>query len=226
MQTLIIPRLRRSVPQAADIPAAIQAAGIAYTEAAHVNWPEAYPYKPMMEFAAAHTGDALLLHYRVEEQSVRAVARGDHEHIWEDSCAEFFIAFSPDACPGTPQTGGLYYNIECNCTGKLLVAAGEGRNGRIPAPAETMQAVSRWASLGTEPFDTRSEPTRWELALRLPAATFFMQGPGSLGGLTATGNVYKCGDCLPVPHFISWSPIRTESPDFHRPDFFGQMIFE
>ena len=217
MQTLIIPRLAEKVSSAADIPAAMKAAGTTYTSVANVNWPETFPYKPKVEFAAVHTGDALLLHYRVEEQSVRAVALQDHEHIWEDACVEFFCM---------PAGDGIYYNVECNCTGKLLVAAGKDRHTRQPAPAEVMQSIDRWASLGTEPFDTRQEPTCWELALRLPIGTFFQHELSGFDGLTATGNVYKCGDCLPVPHFISWNLIGTENPDFHRPDFFGQMKFE
>lgn len=217
MQTLIIPKLNHAVATAAEIPAALLAAGISYTPITNVNWPESYPYKPKVEFAAAHTGDALLLHYRVEEQSVRAVAKEDHEHIWEDACVEFFVMPS--------EADGLYYNIECNCTGKLIVAVGEGRNERIPAPSEVMQKIDRWASLGTEPFDVREEPTKWEVALRVPITTFFKHKFESFEGLMAKGNVYKCGDNLPVPHFISWNPIKTENPDFHRPEFFGQMIF-
>lgn len=213
---MFIPKLNQKVANAADIPAAIQAAGIAYTSIDNVNWPDAYPYKPRVEFTAAHTGDALLLHYRVWEQSVRAVARQDHEHIWEDSCVEFFCM---------PAGDGIYYNVECNCTGKLLVAVGKDRNERLAAPAEIMQSIDRWASLGTTPFDTRLESTKWELALRLPIAAFFKHEFNSFDGLTATGNFYKCGDCLPVPHFISWNPITTENPDFHRPEFFGQIKF-
>ena len=214
---LTISKLKQKVALAADIPAAMKTAGITYTSIDNVNWPEAFPYKPKVEFAAAHTGDALLLHYRVEEQSVRAVAVKDHEHIWEDSCVEFFIM---------PAADGFYYNLECNCTGKLLVAVGKDRNERTPAPAEVMRNIDRWASLGTEPFDTRQEPTKWELALRVPITTFFKHKFEGFSGLKATGNVYKCGDCLPVPHFISWNPIKTENPDFHRPEFFGQMHFE
>ena len=215
--TLIIPKLNQVALSAAEIPAALLAAGITYTPIDNVNWPESYPYKPKVEFAAAHTGDALLLHYRVEEQSVRAVACKDHEHIWEDACAEFFIM---------PAEDGFYYNLECNCTGKLLVAVGKDRNNRQPAPAEVMQGIDRWASLGTEPFDTRNEPTKWELCLRVPISTFFLHKFESFDGMKARGNAYKCGDNLPVPHFISWNPIKTENPDFHRPEFFGQMHFE
>lgn len=216
MQTLSVHRLSLAVTSAADIPAAFCAAGIAYTPVAQVNWPEAYPYKPSMDFAIAHTGDALLIHYRVTEQSVRAVATEDHQRIWEDSCAEFFCM---------PADDGIYYNMECNCTGKLLLAAGRDRHERTKAPATVMQGVDRWTSLGPEPFDTRLTPTTWELALRLPLSVFFQHQIESLDGLTVQGNVYKCGDLLPVPHFVSWNPILTEKPDFHRPEFFGQIQF-
>ena len=37
-------------------------------------------------------------------------------------------------------------------------------------------------------------------------------------------NFYKCGDETAHPHFLSWSPIGTPSPDFHRPEFFGELI--
>lgn len=212
----MIPKLNKTIARAAEIPTAFQAAGIEYTPISNVNWPKDYPYKPKVEFAAAHTGDAILLHYRVEEQSVRAVAKQDQEHIWEDSCVEFFCM---------PAQDGFYYNVECNCTGKLLLAVGKDRNERQPAPAEVTQSIDRWASLGTTPFDTRLEPTKWELALRLPLTIFFRHNFDNLDGMTASGNFYKCGDCLPVPHFISWKPIRTETPDFHRPEFFGEMKF-
>lgn len=38
-------------------------------------------------------------------------------------------------------------------------------------------------------------------------------------------NLFKCGDELSHPHFLSWQPIRTEKPDFHRPEFFAQVRF-
>jgi len=217
MQTLVVQKLNQIVRNAVDIPAVFHSSGIVYTPVSNANWPANFPYKPKVYFGAAHTGDALLLHYRVEEQSVRAVAQRDQEHIWEDSCAEFFFM---------PVDDGLYYNIECNCTGKLLVAVGRGRGERKPAPIEVMRNIDRWASLGSGSFDVRREPTAWELALRVPVADFFLHSLKSLDGLKARGNVYKCGDRLPVPHFISWNPIKTETPDFHRPEFFGEIIFE
>ncbi|MBR3931598.1 MAG: hypothetical protein IKJ46_03350, partial [Tidjanibacter sp.] len=27
-------------------------------------------------------------------------------------------------------------------------------------------------------------------------------------------------------HFVSWSPIGVEQPDFHRPEWFGELVLE
>ena len=39
-------------------------------------------------------------------------------------------------------------------------------------------------------------------------------------------NFYKCGDKTAHPHYLSWSPIDTPKPDFHRPEFFGELILK
>ena len=203
MNRLIIPGISVTRVTAQEIPTLFQENGTDYNTVENVNWTKEYPYCPRMEFAIAHTSDAFLVHYRVEEQSIRAVAQKDNDSVWEDSCAEFFIS---------PAADGLYYNIECNCAGTLLLGVGEGRNNRqLADPAITGQ-IDRWASLGRTPFDTRQQHTSWELALRT-----------TLDGCKVRGNIYKCGDLLPVPHFISWSPISTPTPDFHCPQFFGEM---
>ena len=60
------------------------------------------------------------------------------------------------------------------------------------------------------------------LALDIPASTFGLE---TFAGLQARGNFYKCGDRLPVPHYLSWAPIGTPKPDFHRPEYFDRLIF-
>ena len=39
------------------------------------------------------------------------------------------------------------------------------------------------------------------------------------------GNFYKCASATSEPHYLSWNPILTDKPDFHRPDFFGDIYF-
>ena len=39
------------------------------------------------------------------------------------------------------------------------------------------------------------------------------------------GNIYKCGDLLPQPHFVTLFPIQAPQPDYHRPEFFQPLPF-
>lgn len=182
-----------------------------------VNWAE-YPYQPKVKFRIAHTEDSILLHYKVHEASVRAKYGTDNGAVWTDSCVEFF------SMPGGDR---IYYNIECNCIGTLLVGAGETRgDSREHAPKEIMEQVQRWASLGNMPFSERLEETDWELVLIIPYTVFFKHQIQSLDRKEVKANFYKCGDELKTPHFLSWNPIHTETPDFHKPEFFGELEFE
>ncbi len=179
-----------------------------------LNWPEAFPYRPEAEFDLCHDGGELHLRFRVKEDAVRAVCTADREHAWEDSCVEFFF---------DPHGDGSYYNLECTCIGKLYLCRGEGRHGREFLPEAAYAAIRRRCSLGTESFGLREAPTAWEVELDVPASVFGLQ---TFSGLHARGNFYKCGDRLPVPHYLTWAPITTPKPDFHRPEYFDTLIFK
>ena len=179
-----------------------------------LNWPEAFPYRPEAEFDLCHDGGELHLRFRVKEDAVRAVCVADREHAWEDSCVEFFF---------DPHGDGTYYNLECTCIGKLYLCRGEGRHGREFLPEAAYAAIRRRCSLGTEPFGLREAPTAWEVELDVPASVFGLE---AFSGLHARGNFYKCGDRLPVPHYLTWAPITTPKPDFHRPEYFDTLIFK
>lgn len=180
-----------------------------------VNWAE-YPYRPMAKFRIVATPDGFLLHFRVREESVAAVADGDGGKVWEDSCVEFF---------SSPADDGVYYNVECNCVGTVLVATGKDRNARTPAPREVLQQIRRWSSLGRENFDERIGETDWEVVLHIPYSVWFQHDISDINGKEIRANFYKCGDKLQTPHFLSWNPIDIAQPDFHRPDFFGTLRF-
>lgn len=198
------------------IPALLDKEQIDFQPLDTVDWPEAYPYRPAVQFRLAHTGDALLLHFRVSEASVRAVAQ-DNGRVWEDACVEFF---------SVPAGDGVYYNLECNCAGAMLVGGGAARAGRQRASAEVLGRVQRWASLGREPFDERVGACSWEVALVVPAATFFLHDLRDFSGRDIRANFYKCGDLLQTPHYLSWNPIELEKPNFHCPQFFGLLHFQ
>lgn len=215
MKELNVKKVSAANLSAESVPALLDEAGVAFQPLDTVNWEE-YPYRPEVEFRLAHTGDALLLHYRVKEASVRAVAGKDNGRVWEDACVEFF---------SSPEADGTYYNIECNCIGTVLVGGGAPGN-RGHAPQEVLDRVQRWSSLGRAPFEERVGECRWEVALVVPSSTYYLHNVSSLDGRTMRANFYKCGDLLQTPHFLSWNPISLEKPNFHCPDFFGTLHLE
>ena len=217
--------------RAEEVPQLMLIHGVEYQKVACVNWPKEFPYAPKMEVALAHTGDSLLLHYRVEEDCIRAAAEADGGRVWEDSCCEIFLQpSSPNTQHPTP-----YFNIECNCAGTLLIGKGEDRHDRQPATAKTLQSANRWSSLmktavsgenGRYTIPLKDGKFTWHMALVVPATALFDSGITDFSGQTLRGNIYKCGDCLTTPHFLSLFPIETAQPDFHRPEFFGELTFE
>lgn len=214
MNKIQIPRIVSLPTVAAEVPALLDASNVAFQPIASVNWPTEYPYCPEAVFRMAWCPDGLVLHYRVSEQSVRAHYAEDGGKVWTDSCVECFVRNADD---------DTYYNIECNCIGTLLAALGEGRHDRVPVAPELRSAVLRWASLGKETFEERKEPTVWEVALVIPAQLFAVQPLRLEAGTVLRANFYKCGDELSVPHFLSWNPIEVSQPDFHRPEYFGEL---
>ena len=35
---------------------------------------------------------------------------------------------------------------------------------------------------------------------------------------------HLAADATPAPHYAAWSPVETQTPDFHRPEYFGERI--
>ena len=217
MEKLTVKKLKQHPYAAAIIPSMMDEEGVEYHVINQANWAEKYPYTPQVVFRIAYSDRAIFLHFRVKEDSIRAAAPQDNGHVWEDSCCEFF---------SQPADDGTYYNIECNCGGTILVGCGKGREGRTLAPQTVLDQVDRWSSLGRRPFEELKGPYDWQMAFIIPLKTFFMHDIKSLSGKTIRANFYKCGDALQKPHFLSWNPINIEKPDFHRPDFFGEITFE
>ena len=39
-------------------------------------------------------------------------------------------------------------------------------------------------------------------------------------------NFYKCGDETEFPHFGAWKEVAVPEPDFHRPEYFGELTLK
>lgn len=207
--------LKSIVRDAVDVPSVLDNAGVEFQAINNVNWPDKFPYCPDVKVRMAYNSLSILLHYQVTEDSFRGIYE-DNGNVWTDSCVEFFIQ---------PMGEGIYYNLECNCVGSILIGAGPDRQNRERAAADTLGSVQRWSSLGRKLREETEGPKMWEVALIVPFSAFFKHRIRSMVGMHARANFYKCGDELQKPHFLSWNPIKLEKPNFHCPEFFGNVDF-
>ncbi len=185
----------------------------------HRNWEPSGPDKaPPVEasFDISHRGTAILLTYQVREGQIRAVNTEYNSPVYLDSCVEFFISLDED--PG-------YYNFEFNAIGTVLGSYGPGRHNRDSHTRESLEQISTTPSLGTGIIKNLEGDISWKLEVVLPVSVFSHHRVTDISGMKATANFYKCGDKLDHPHYLSWEPVRTKTPDFHQPRFFGELIF-
>lgn len=179
-----------------------------------INWPDQYAYKPQTNLYIGRSDEALFLHYAVKGKSLKAVYSEDQSNVHEDSCVEFFCM---------PEGADRYTNFEFNAIGTCSASKRKGRDKGIePFPEEDMKRIERYATAGTEPFEEKTGEHVWELTVKIPLDMMGLD-PSSLPE-KIRGNFYKCADETEAVHFVSWAPIATENPDFHRPEFFGELI--
>ena len=182
-----------------------------------LNWPEAFPYAPSVSFAMAHDGATVYIRFHVDEKTSAALEMNDGRDVYKDSCVEMFLM---------PGDDGWYYNFEFNCAGTLCYSCRPGRQGAVLAPEACHADVLRRTSLPHEVLAETHVEGGWSLTAAIPVTALFRHDVQSLCGRRMKMNCYKCGDGLSTPHYLTWAPVRTEKPDYHRPEFFVDVLFE
>jgi hypothetical protein len=180
----------------------------------HLLWSDAAD-KPVVTFSIAYTAHSILLKYRVKEKYFKADYHNTNDPVFNDSCVELFIAFDNDI---------NYYNFEFNALGTALVEYGSDKNARLGVKTQLIQAITSKHHINTGTGEQGSF-THWELLLNIPFTVFEHHYITTLQGRVCSANFYKCGDGLPVPHFLSWNNIIYPKPNFHLPKFFGRLKF-
>ena len=214
MNTLKVPKIipaTNSAEELQEIFATLTANGIT-----NCNWPEEYPYIPEASFKIFHDGTNIYLQFEVTEKDIHSKITEDFGEVWTDPCVEMFIA--PDS--------DTYYNFECTCIGKMLVACHATGKETERMPLDTLATIKRIPTLGIDNFDLREGENSRSIIEIIPAATLFNHKIESWDGKRMRANFYKCGDNLPTPHFLSWNKIDYPRPNFHLPEYFGEIQFE
>lgn len=176
---------------------------------------------PQSEVKLQYDDGFLYLIFRVRDYCLKAVTAETHGPVYRDSCVEFF--FAPNR--RNPQD---YFNFEINCCGVLLAQhhTGPRENSRF-LDVTDCRAIRIAASAVGPIRQEITKPVTWTVEYALPLDTLsrYTAVEKPAAGVEWRGNFYKCADGCSAPHWISWSPVRSETPDFHRPESFGKLIF-
>lgn len=158
--------------------------------------------------AAFLPGSGLIVHIESLAAPSRAENYEPDSPVWEDSCLEFFFSAG----------GEEYVNLEANSNAAMRASIGKDRHNRalLLDAGYTMPQVSAVA-----------DDDSWQAFFYLPCRSFEeFFGASLTAGSEIRANFYSCGDETPSPHYASWNPVETDSPDFHRPEYFGRLIIE
>lgn len=141
-----------------------------------------------------------------EEENPIAKYEKDGDPVYLDSALEVFLSFDVEHT--------YYINLEVNAKGALLCHYGK-RKDRGPIQTKKKVLVT-----------TTVEEKEWSVVLRIPYL-ILEKSFGNVNlhkGSDISFNFYKICELEEEQHFISYTFIPTETPDFHQPAYFAEGI--
>ncbi|MCI1640900.1 MAG: carbohydrate-binding family 9-like protein [Bacteroidales bacterium] len=179
------------------------------------GWQKKFPYTPVCSFAIARSRTHIAILFHNRGLDLRASVSQDNGKSWEDSCCEFFVSDPYD---------GTYYNFELTCIGFLRAGKGADRNNRKLIGQNKLDEVIRYTSLPHKNMDIEGNIYSWTAGMAIPLSLIGVDPENP--PIRLSGNFYKCADKTEHQHFLSWNKIKSDKPDFHRPEYFGEMILK
>lgn len=174
-------------------------------------WKE-YPLKVRTSATITLEEDGFAASFVIEESNPKREYTEHFSPVHMDSCVEWFVNFYPEKCD-------RYFNFEVNPNGAMNVSFRKDRFNEQKLTAEEVNSFG----IKTEIF-----ADRWTASYKIPFAFIEKYIPGFTlrKGLTLKTNFYKCAEGAENIHFLVWNNVETEKPDYHRPEFFGELTVE
>lgn len=164
-------------------------------------------YAPDARANVVHDESGLWVTMFAKEETVSAHETQFGGAVCRDSCLEFF--FNP-----APEKQDKYINIETNPRGTMHIGVGAGRQNRTVLSVMPEMRLSRTGHTGGA----------WAIRYYVPFA-LMKELTGFEHEAVMKGNFYKCDETI-HPHFGTWAPVSAPMPDFHRPEYFGELILK
>jgi hypothetical protein len=179
-------------------------------------------FKPEAQAKMMYDDANIYVIFHVRDRYVRCLTKDINGPVWEDGAVEFF--FAPDS-----REPLLYFNLETNCGGTPLMHFNL-------VPRKESRELSKEDILKIEIAHTLpqiidpeiKDPVTWTLEYRIPLAILekYSKVTHPKKGVEWKANFYKIAENNSNHHYITWSIVENDKPDFHKPEFFGKLIFE
>jgi hypothetical protein len=169
-------------------------------------------YRPNTEVKLAYSDSKLMVKFIIAEKNPKAEYENINEPVYKDSCVEFF--FNP-----APEKSDEYINFEMNSKGNLLLQIGKNKEDRQFINGIDINMFNIISYIGNK---------FWTLEFSIPIYFIekYYKDITFYSGYKISGNFYKCGDETLYPHYGCWNEIDSKAPNFHLPQFFGELILE
>ena len=170
-----------------------------------INWKE-YDYCQNTTAKMLYNEKVICVQMEKDEEDIVARCRTQNGGVCQDSCMELFLRAN--------ENDERYINIEFNAFHTINLGFRYDRQRRVSPDVKNAY------------FNPKShiDESKWILQYFIP----FEFIDGLYGGHTKKmyGNIYKCGEDVARKHFVTYAPIDTPPPDFHRPEYFAEFELE
>lgn len=165
-------------------------------------------------FSAVWNEAVIIVRFLTRKAPIVCRNFADMASVSDDSCVEVFLR---------PEEDGEYWNLEFNIAEFINASHRLVRNAKTPLTPEECAAVVRRSTIRVVSPEEGNRRDEWGFEVHVP---WRILGVEPRKGMRMTGNFYACAGKADIPYYLSWAPIATEKPDFHRPDFFVEIVLD
>ena len=222
MQRYTVKKTSTEVPLSHDV------LGTAWSDAGELSV-DSYPWfkSGQKEATKAHMlydESAIYVQFLCDDKHIYADHTEVNSSVCQDSCVEFF------AQP-IPQVDKRYFNLEINCCGNFLLGWGkniEEISGNFVDPELSTAHLKIAASVPGPTKQESPEDDGWSVAVEIPFELLSQLSGRQIQPTRGTiwrANFYRCGGRT-NQQYACWNHIGTPVPDYHQPEFFGELVFD
>jgi hypothetical protein len=179
-------------------------------------------FSPDVHVKMMYDKDNIYVIFRVRDRFVRSVVEEYNGPVSTDACVEFF--FSPDV-----KLPEQYFNLEINAGGTPLMAYHIYHQKKYQKfSIEDLKKIEIAHSLPDRVDPEIQTPIVWTIEYKLPFSVLKKYGSviDPQAGVKWKANFYKTASKGSNPHYLTWSYVDNLQPNFHLPQFFGELKFE